>query len=78
MSTPLPEVLTPGEVAALLGVSPKTVARWASSGALPHFRTPGGHRRYRRVDVLAVQPPGSAAGMPHPDEIRAQAEARND
>jgi excisionase family DNA binding protein len=33
-------------VAALLGVSPKTVARWAKEGKLPFRRTLGGHRRY--------------------------------
>jgi hypothetical protein len=36
------------EVAALLHVSPKTVARWAKEGKLPLslMRTLGGHRRY--------------------------------
>ncbi len=34
------------EVAALLGVSPKTIARWAKDGKLPYQRTLGGHRRY--------------------------------
>jgi excisionase family DNA binding protein len=35
-----------GEVADLLGVSPKTIARWAKQGRLPYQRTLGGHRRY--------------------------------
>jgi excisionase family DNA binding protein len=34
------------EVAAILQVSPKTVARWAKEGRLPCQRTLGGHRRY--------------------------------
>ena len=34
------------EVAAILQVSPKTVARWAQQGLLPCQRTLGGHRRY--------------------------------
>ncbi len=34
------------EVADLLGVSPKTIARWAKDGKLPYQRTLGGHRRY--------------------------------
>jgi len=33
-------------VAAILQVSPKTVARWAQQGLLPYQHTLGGHRRY--------------------------------
>jgi excisionase family DNA binding protein len=33
-------------VAAILQVSPKTIARWAQQGRLPFQRTLGGHRRY--------------------------------
>ena len=50
----LPAILSPGEVADVFGVDPKTVARWAKLGHLPSFRTPGGHRRFRRDDVLAA------------------------
>jgi len=42
-------LLTPGEVAALFRVDPKTVTRWAASGRISSIRTPGGHRRYREV-----------------------------
>ena len=38
--------LRSAEVAAILQVSPKTVARWAQHGRLPYQRTLGGHRRY--------------------------------
>jgi excisionase family DNA binding protein len=38
--------LRSAEVAAILQVSPKTVARWAQHGLLPYQRTLGGHRRY--------------------------------
>lgn len=38
--------LRAGAVARLLHVSPKTVARWAKQGKLPHVRTLGGHRRF--------------------------------
>lgn len=47
--------LTPGEVAALFRVDPKTVTRWALAGRIPDdpdtdrpgvIRTPGGHTRY--------------------------------
>jgi excisionase family DNA binding protein len=37
---------TTGEVARILGISPKTVARWAKEGKLPHLVTLGGHRRF--------------------------------
>lgn len=45
-------LLTPGEVAELFRVNPKTVVRWAKAGLLPSLRTLGGHRRYRQSDVL--------------------------
>jgi excisionase family DNA binding protein len=48
------ELLTPAEVAAMLFVDPKTVTRWARAGKLDAIRTPGGHRRYRKIDVLAI------------------------
>ena len=38
--------LRSAEVAAILQVSPKTVARWAQQGLLPCQCTLGGHRRY--------------------------------
>ena len=44
-------LLTPGEVAALFRVDPKTVTRWASAGRLGSIRTPGGHRRFREAEV---------------------------
>ncbi len=45
------ELMTPGEVARLFGVHPKTIARWASAGRLTPARTLGGHRRYRASEV---------------------------
>jgi len=42
------------EVAAILHVNPKTVARWAKDGRLPHIRTLGGHRRYLRGPIEAL------------------------
>jgi excisionase family DNA binding protein len=47
-------LLTPGEVAALFRVDPKTVTRWAASGRISSIRTPGGHRRYREVEIRAL------------------------
>ncbi len=47
-------LLTPGEVAALFRVDPKTVTRWASAGRIGSIRTPGGHRRFRETEVRAL------------------------
>ena len=46
------DYLAPGDVARLLCVSARTVSRWADQGRLPHLVTLGGHRRFRRSDVL--------------------------
>lgn len=43
--------MTPGEVADMFGVDPRTVTRWANAGKLHPLRTPGGHRRYRAAEV---------------------------
>jgi excisionase family DNA binding protein len=39
------------EAAGILGVHPSTVRNWSDSGALPVYRTTGGHRRYKRAEV---------------------------
>ncbi|WP_213451463.1 BldC family transcriptional regulator [Rhizomonospora bruguierae] len=72
-------LLTPGEVAALFRVDPKTVTRWAAAGRIGSIRTPGGHRRFRESevrallegeaelgDVTAEEPPQPGAGSPNP------------
>lgn len=48
------KLLTPGEVATLFRVDPKTVTRWAASGRISSIRTPGGHRRFREAEVLQL------------------------
>ena len=47
-------LLTPGEVASLFRVDPKTVTRWAKAGKLTSIRTLGGHRRYKDSEVKAL------------------------
>jgi len=47
-------LLTPGEVASLFRVDPKTVTRWASAGRIGSIRTPGGHRRFRESEVRSM------------------------
>ena len=65
---PVPEreYLTPGEVARILHVSPKTINRWATDKLIPCIVTLGGHRRFRREDVLAVSERMSAGVEPRP------------
>jgi excisionase family DNA binding protein len=46
-----PTYLRTAQVAELLQVSPKTVARWAKEGKLPFLRTLGGHRRYPEGEI---------------------------
>ncbi|MDA3628094.1 BldC family transcriptional regulator [Saccharopolyspora oryzae] len=48
------QLLTPGEVATLFRVDPKTVTRWATAGRIGSIRTPGGHRRFRESEVRAL------------------------
>lgn len=45
------KLMTPGEVAVLFRVDPKTVTRWAAAGRIGSIRTPGGHRRFRESEV---------------------------
>jgi excisionase family DNA binding protein len=47
-------LLTPGEVAVLFRVDPKTVTRWAQAGKLSAVRTLGGHRRFHESEVRAL------------------------
>lgn len=47
-------LLTPGQVAHMFSVDPKTVTRWAQAGKLTAIRTLGGHRRYRAAEVEAL------------------------
>ena len=46
--------MTPGEVATLFRVDPKTVTRWAAAGRIRSIRTPGGHRRFLESEVRAL------------------------
>lgn len=44
--------LSLSETAKLLGVHPSTVRLWSDKGALPVHKTQGGHRRYKRSEIL--------------------------
>lgn len=56
--------MTPGEVAATFGVSPKTVGRWGDAHKLTVQRTLGGHRRYVAAEIRAL-----AAKLKAPAEV---------
>jgi len=46
------EWLSLRQAAEILGVHPATVRNWADKGDLPSRRTPGGHRRFRKSELL--------------------------
>jgi len=54
------DLLTTTEAGEILGVSGKTVSRYADLGTLPVLTLPSGHRRFRRSDLEALL----AAGRP--------------
>jgi len=44
--------LSLSDAAKLLGVHPSTVRLWSDKGVLPVHKTQGGHRRYKRGEIL--------------------------
>jgi excisionase family DNA binding protein len=52
MTTHDSEWISLRHAAEILGVHPATVRNWADRGELASRRTPGGHRRFRRADLL--------------------------
>jgi excisionase family DNA binding protein len=46
-------IYTTHEISRLLHVNPRSVINWIEQSLLPSYRTPGGHRRIRREDLLA-------------------------
>src|SRR3989442_11432722 len=49
----LKSIYTTHEVSRLLQVNPRSVINWIEQSLLSSYRTPGGHRRIRREDLLA-------------------------
>ena len=60
-------VFTTFEAAKICHVSPLSIINWVNAGRLSAFRTPGGHRRIRRDDLVRFM---RENGMPLPDELR--------
>ncbi len=64
-----PGWMTLTEACRLLGVSPSTIRRWADSGMVRTFVTPGGHRRFSRAGLEALLPVQPAGGRPSLSEL---------
>jgi excisionase family DNA binding protein len=60
-------VFTTFEAAKLCHVSPLSIINWVNAGRLSAFRTPGGHRRIRREDLVMFM---RENGLPLPDELK--------
>ncbi len=61
------ELFTASEVARFCQVDLKTIHNWADRGEIRHFRTPGRHLRFRRVDVVDFL---RKFGYPVPEVLR--------
>jgi excisionase family DNA binding protein len=59
-----PDWLTLGQAAKYLGVAQSTIRKWSDTGRVPAFYTPGGHRRYRRMDLDAFLERSGPGGKP--------------
>jgi excisionase family DNA binding protein len=51
MPSPPADLLSLSDAAALLGVHPVTLRRWADQGDVLVMVTPGGHRRFPRTEI---------------------------
>lgn len=59
----LHDLIGPSEAARILGVSERTITRWANTGRLTvAVKRPSGQRRFAREDVLAVLDASIVAG----------------
>ena len=67
-----PELLSVSAAARMLGVSPSSLRAWAAAGRVPHVRTPGGHRRFQREELIrwladhGGEPPAQPSRAPEP------------
>lgn len=69
----VPRLMSRREVAALFGVSPHTIYRWAREGRLPVLMTLGGRRRYPTEEIMRL---AEAQGLGGRLEARTTSEAR--
>jgi CheY-like chemotaxis protein len=62
------QLFTASEMSAFCEVDLKTIHNWADRGDIRHFRTPGRHLRFRRVEALDFL---RRYGYPIPEELAA-------
>jgi excisionase family DNA binding protein len=65
-----------GRACEILGVNESTVRRWADSGEIRCFRTPGGHRRFAEGELMAMTQGASARQPEHDLETAAVSRIR--
>lgn len=69
-----PDILTTRQAADLIGVNLRSIQLWVESGKLAACKTPGGHRRIQRADVLRLLAgPASVSPAPVPTMRRLDA-----
>jgi excisionase family DNA binding protein len=61
------ELFTASELARFCHVDLKTIHNWVEKGEIRHFRTPGRHLRFRRLDILDFL---HKYGYPVPEALR--------
>jgi len=61
------ELFTASELARFCHVDLKTIHNWVEKGEIRHFRTPGRHLRFRRLDILDFL---HKYGYPVPESLR--------
>jgi excisionase family DNA binding protein len=61
------ELFTASELARFCHVDLKTIHNWVEKGEIKHFRTPGRHLRFRRLDILDFL---HKYGYPVPEALR--------
>ena len=59
------DVLTVFKASKYCSASPKTIINWIDSGLIKAYKTPGGHRRINRKDLIAFM---ENQGMPLPEK----------
>lgn len=60
------DILTTADTARLLGVSVRTAQLLIEGGTVPSWKTPGGHRRVYRADVMKLIDGGEGSESPSP------------
>lgn len=55
-----PDYLTPGQAAAIAGVTTRTIYRYGTAGRITFVVLPTGHRRYHRESIEALVSPTAA------------------